>query len=325
MHFASPLWLIALALAPVLVWMARRRRRAPGPAFPVSDAAAATPHTWAARLRGLPAALRIGAFALGVLALARPQRTEAAVAREAEGIDIVLALDASSSMEAPDFFPTRYEAAREVAGAFIADRPDDRIGLVVFAGEAFTAAPLTLDHEFVLRVLAPPRGEITRGMADGTAIGTALATATARLRPASTDDERRGRVVVLLTDGENNAGAVDPSTAAEAASALGVRVYAVGVGAEASPFGPAPGRSGGVDESALRQVAETTGGRFFRATDAGALRRIYDEISQLERTRVRATPTTAVEDRFMLLLWPAVALLLLDIALATTRLRRVPG
>jgi Ca-activated chloride channel homolog len=325
LHFASPLWLIALLAVPALAWLARRGRRAPGPAFPVSDAAAATPRTWASRLRGLPAGLRIAAFALGVFALARPQRTDAAVAREAEGIDIVLALDASSSMEAPDFFPTRYEAAKEVAAAFISDRPDDRIGLVVFAGEAFTAAPLTLDHDFVRRVLSPPRDEITRAMADGTAIGTALATAAARLRPSSTDDPRRGRVVVLLTDGENNAGAVDPSTAAEAAAALGVRVYAVGVGADSSPFGPAPGRAGGIDESALRGVAETTGGRFFRATDSGALRRIYGEISDLERTRVRTPGEVALQDLFPALLWPALGLLLLDILLATTRLRRVPG
>jgi Ca-activated chloride channel family protein len=279
----------------------------------------------------LPSGLRIAAFALGIIALARPQRIDAAAAREAEGIDIVLALDASSSMEAPDFFPTRYEAARDVASVFIAERPDDRIGLVVFAGEAYTAAPLTLDHEYLQRVLSPPRTDVTRGMADGTAIGTALATAMARLRPpdpvrdrpAEGHDERRGRVVVLLTDGENNAGAVDPSTAADAAAALGVRVYAVGVGAAASPFGPA--RAGGVDEAALQSITERTGGRFFRATDTGGLRRVYEEISQLERTTVRAAAPASLEDLYPALLWPAILFLVVDIALANTRLRRVPA
>jgi len=323
--FADPLWLAALALVPLFAWRAMRRPRAPGPDFPVAESAAAAPRTWAARLRGLPTGLRIAAFALGVLALARPQRVDASAAREAEGIDIVLALDASSSMEAPDFFPSRYEAAKDVAAAFIADRPDDRIGLVVFSGEAFTAAPLTLDHDFLLRVLAPPRSEMTVGVADGTAIGTALATAAARLRPAPGDDPRRGRVVILLTDGENNAGAVDPTTAAEAAAALGVRVYAVGMGTESAPFGVAPGRPVGLDESALREVAELTGGRAFRATDAGALYRIYDEISGLERTSVRDAAPAGVRDLFTLLLWPALAFLVLDTALATTRLRRVPA
>ena len=134
-----------------------------------------------------------------------------------------------------------------------------------------------------------------------------------------------GRDEGWCADGENNAGAVDPSTAAEAAAALGVRVYAVGVGAESSPFGPAPGRSGGVDEAALRAVAERTGGRAFRATDAGALRRIYDEISDLERTTVQADTTAAIRDLYPLLLWPALLLLVLDILLATTRLRNVTG
>jgi Ca-activated chloride channel family protein len=318
--FADPIWLLGLLLLPALALLARRGPRPPGPAYPEADAAAAAPPTWAARLRGLPAALRLAALALGVLALARPQRA-AAVDREAEGIDIVLALDASSSMEAPDFFPNRYEVAKEVAAAFVAGRPDDRIGLVVFAGEAFTAAPLTLDHDFVLRMLAPPRTEVTQAMADGTAIGTALATAAARLRG---DEGPRGRVVVLLTDGENNAGAVDPATAAEAAAALGVRVYVVGLGAGSTPFGVGAGRGGGIDEAAMRDVARTTGGRYFRATDADALRRIYDEISDLERTRVAATARTDVEDRSIVFLWPALALLALDVALATTRLRRVP-
>ncbi|HLA64782.1 MAG TPA: VWA domain-containing protein, partial [Rhodothermales bacterium] len=231
MTFAAPFWLIGLLLVPLFVLALRRRARPPGPAYPVASDAAAMARTWAVRLRGLPVALRLAALALALVAMARPQRPDVDATRGAEGIDIVLVLDASSSMTAADFFPTRYEAAKDVAAEFIRGRRDDRIGLVVFAGEAFTAAPLTLDHDFVLRTLRPSLTEVTAGMMAGnTAIGTAIATATARLRDG---EGERGRVVVLLTDGENNAGAIDPQTAAEAAAALGVRVYTIGVGTRA--------------------------------------------------------------------------------------------
>ena len=321
MTFADPLFLLGLLLVPALALAARRRARPPGPAYPVASEAAGLAPTWALRLRGLPVALRLAALALALVAMARPQRPDASAAREAEGIDIVLVLDASSSMEAPDFFPTRYEAAKEVAAEFVRGRKDDRIGLVVFAGEAFTAAPLTLDHDFVLRMLRPSRAEVTAGaMEGGTAIGTAVATAAARLR----GDDERGRVVVLLTDGENNAGAVDPQTAAEAAAALGVRVYSIGVGAT-SAFGPlGAGARDGLDEATLQAVARTTGARYFRATDTDALRAIYDEISRLETTRVETPVDRPVDERYGLFLWPALALLALDVLLATTRLRRVP-
>jgi Ca-activated chloride channel family protein len=318
--FADPLWLLGLLLVPALALAARRRARPPGPAYPVASDAAGLAPTWAVRLRGLPVALRLAALALALVAMARPQRPDVSAAREAEGIDIVLVLDASSSMEAPDFFPTRYEAAKEVAAEFVRGRKDDRIGLVVFAGEAFTAAPLTLDHDFVLRMLRPSRAEVTAGaMEGGTAIGTAVATAAARLRGG--DD--RGRVVVLLTDGENNAGAIDPLTAAEAAAALGVRVYAIGVGAT-SAFPSLGGARDGLDEATLQAVARTTGARYFRATDADALRAIYDEISRLETTRVETPVDRPVDERYGLFLWPALGLLALDVLLATTRLRRVP-
>ena len=325
MHFAAPLWLLALpVVAALAVALVRRRRGAAGVRFSVADDAAAAGATGWARLRRLPEWLVLAALALGVVGMARPQERDATVERSTEGIDIVLALDVSTSMTAEDFVPNRFEAAKAVAAEFVRGRESDRIGLVVFAAQAYTQAPLTLDYPFLLTMLQ----EVRMGLIeDGTAIGTALATATARLR----DSEAASKVVVLLTDGQNNRGQVDPQTAAEAAAALGVKVYAIGVGGDQgslprrSPFGgvrrgPAPE----VDETALRGVAETTGGRYFRATDREALRQIYDEISALEQTEIEETVLLDVEERYPWALWPALGCLLLAVVLGTTRLREVP-
>ena len=323
MTFASPLWLIALLAVPALGWaLWRQRGEEPGVAFSVAGDVPSG-GGWA-RLRALPDALLLASLALGVLALARPQERDATVERSTEGIDIVLALDVSTSMMAEDFQPNRFEAAKAVAAEFVRGRESDRIGLVVFAAQAFTQAPLTVDYPFLLTMLQ----EVRMGLIeDGTAIGTAIATATARLR----DSEAASKVVILLTDGQSNRGQVDPQTAAEAAAALGVKVYAIGVGGDqavtrrSGPFGglglaPAPE----VDEEALRAVAETTGGRYFRATDAQALREIYAAIAQLERTEIEETVLLDVEERYPLFLWPALLCLLAAVALTTTRLREVP-
>ncbi|MEM1116465.1 MAG: VWA domain-containing protein [Bacteroidota bacterium] len=325
MTFASPLWLLLLAAVPVVAWRRwRRRGDRPGVRYSVASDAAGLKTTGWARLRALPEALLLGALALAILGLARPQERDASVERSTEGIDIVLALDVSTSMTAEDFVPNRFEAAKAVAAEFVRGRTSDRIGLVVFAAQAFTQAPLTLDYPFLQTMLA----EVRMGLIeDGTAIGTALATATARLR----DSDAASKVVILLTDGQNNRGQVDPQTAAEAAAALGVKVYAIGVGGEGGsvrgrvPFGgsllqPAPE----VDEAALRGVAQTTGGRYFRATDAEALREIYAAISELERTEIEETVLLDVEELYPWALWPALACLLLSVALSTTRLREVP-
>ena len=322
MQFASPLWLLGLLAVPALAWaLWRPRREAPGVRYSLGGDAAALGTTGWARLRKLPDGLLLAALTLGLLGLTRPQERDASIERSTEGIDIVLALDVSTSMTAEDFVPNRFEAAKAVAAEFVRGRESDRIGLVVFAAQAYTQAPLTLDYPFLLTMLQ----EVRMGLIeDGTAIGTALATATARLR----DSEAASKVVILLTDGQNNRGQVDPQTAAEAAAALGVKVYAVGVGGDGlasrnGPFGglgPAPE----VDEGALRQVAETTGGRYFRATDAQALRQIYDSISELERTEIEETVLLDVEERYPLFLWPALACLLLAVGLSTTRLRQVP-
>ena len=326
MTFASPLWLLGLVGVAALAWRAwaRRGRPAEAVAFPEAPDAAALPASVWARLGWLPEALVLAALALGTVALARPQERDAQVARSTEGIDIVLTLDLSTSMLAEDFVPNRFEAARRVAGEFVQGRESDRIGLVVFAARAYTQAPLTLDYRFLLRML----GEVRMGtIEDGTAIGTALATAVARLRDSDADS----KVVVLLTDGQNNRGEVDPQTAAEAAEALGVRVYAIGVGGEGGrvpgrlPFGgllsqPAPE----VDEATLQAVAARTGGQYFRATDTDALREIYAEIGRLERTEIEETVYVDVEERYALALWPALACLFGALVLGATRLRRLP-
>ena len=304
--------------------MGRRRVTTHGLRFSVAGDATALPTTGWARWRWLPDALVLAALALGILALARPQQTDSIRQRTTEGIDIVLALDISTSVTAEDFAPNRFEAAKTVAAEFVRGRESDRIGLVVFAAQAYTQAPLTLDYVFLQTMLRDVRMGVIE---DGTAIGTALATATARLR----DSDAESKVVILLTDGQNNRGQVDPQTAAEAAAALGVKVYAIGVGGDGSaprrrvPFGgilSAP--TADVDEDALRAVAQTTGGRYFRATDAQALRSIYDSISELERTEIEETVYLDVDERYPFALWPALACLLLAVTLSATRLREVP-
>ena len=323
MHFAHPWFLLGLLLLPVLAVLAWRRQGAAGLLFShTADAAAAPPSVWA-RAAWLPGACVLGALGLGLVALARPQDRDVTVERSAEGIDIALVLDISTSMKAEDFRPNRFEAAKRVAAEFIDGRVSDRIGLVVFAAQAYTQAPLTLDYRFLKQML----GEVEMGrIEDGTAIGTALATATARLQ----DADAKSRVAILLTDGQNNRGEIDPATAAEVAQAMGVRVYAIGVGADGGPRGRSPfggllgGRAPEIDEAVLQSVSEKTGGRYFRATDDAALRAIYAEISALERTPVQERQYVDVEERYAPWAAGALALLALGVLLQTTRLRRVP-
>lgn len=327
MTFAHPAFLLLLLAVPLLAWWEWRRARRAPEALLFSDTAAAEalpPSLWV-RLRHLPAALRLGALVLGVLALARPQQRDVVVERSAEGIDIMLVLDLSTSMRAQDFRPNRFEAARAVAAEFVDGRVSDRIGLVVFAARAFTQTPLTLDYDFLKAML----GEVRMGlMEDGTAIGTGLATAVGRLR----DSDAASKVVILLTDGQNNRGEIDPLTAADLAAALGVRVYAVGIGARGvDAFGrPLPEHlrrmlpDQGVDATTLEAVAERTGGTYYHADDREALQAIYAEISALERTEIREQTYLDVEERYAYFLWPAFGLILLEVLLTTTRLRSVP-
>jgi Ca-activated chloride channel homolog len=259
---------------------------------------------------------------LAVLALARPVQQDVIVEETIEGIDIMLALDISTSMRAPDFYPNRMEAARSVAIEFVESRRTDRIGLVIFAGQAFTQVPLTTDYRFVIRMLEDVRMGIVQ---DGTAIGSAIAVGTNRLRESDADS----RVLILLTDGQNNRGEIDPFTAAEVAAALGVRIHAIGIGMTASMLAEeeSAGRAGGpieVDEDGLRALTGATGGGYYHARDRDALRNVYAEIDRLERTAIETSTEHREYDRFAWLLIPALSLLFLEVLGASTLFRIWP-
>lgn len=327
MTFAQPYWLLLLVLIPLpWLWSWRSgREQGRGLRFSSLRTAREAPQSTWARLRRLPAWLRTAALALAILALARPQLRETTTTRQTEGIDIVLVLDTSTSMRAQDFTPNRFEAAREVASEFIRGRTTDRVGLVVFAAEAYTQAPLTLDYEFLLRML----GQVEMGaIRDGTAIGTAVGVATSRLE----ESEAESKVMIVLTDGQNNQGEIDPLTAAEMARTLGIRVYTIGVGTKGQAPYQTPGLFGlqrrmvdvQIDEEMLTRIADMTGGTYFRATDKSALRDIYTQIGELETSQIDERVFTSVEERYLLFLLPAFLLLCADILLSTTRLRRFP-
>lgn len=331
MQFASPhyLWLLTL-LAPMTAYYVWRTMQG-GAAIRISTVAGVlhAPKTVRHYLRHLPFALRAAAFALLVVALARPQDIEQNVRTNTEGIDIVLAIDVSASMLARDFRPDRITAAKEVAGSFVADRYGDRIGLVVFAAEAFTQSPLTTDQSTLQTLLA----RIRSGLIDdsGTAIGNGLATAINRLR----ESEAKSKVIILLTDGVNNHGEIAPLTAAEIAKAQGIRVYTIGVGTEGMAPYPAVDiygtPTGGtvmakveIDEKTLRSIAEMTGGEYFRATDKAKLKAIYDQINQLEKSKVEVTEHVTYHEQY--LLWALAGLLLLfaEFLFANLVLKRIP-
>ncbi len=324
---ASPAWLALLALLPVLAW--RHHRRGAAGALTYSRLPARTGGSW--RLH-LPFYLRLAALALLVVGLARPRLGYAWEESTTEGIDIQIALDVSGSMAAEDFQPrNRLTVAKEVVKQFIAGRTGDRIGLVVFSGAALTQAPLTTDRQ-MLRFLvdAVELGSLPRG----TAVGVALATAAARLR----ESEAESRVVVLVTDGVSNAGEIDPRSAAALCDGLGIRVYTIGVGTERPvPVPVAVGdprtsrpavervvRRMPVDEPLLQEIAERTGGRFFRATDRDALAGVFEEIDRLETTELQVKRFVRYREAFQPLAWSALALLLLPLAAAAFRVTVEP-
>lgn len=327
-RFADPLHLLLLLLLPALVWWyATRARRAAGAMrYSAVGRLRRADGRRTGRRRHLLFGLRLLALASLLVAFARPQTGLTAEDVSTEGIDIVLALDLSSSMLAEDLEPNRIGAARQVAADFVRGRRNDRIGLVVFAGEAFTQAPLTLDH----RVVATLIEELEVGVIeDGTAIGMGLATAVKRLG----DSTAESKVIVLLTDGQNNRGAIDPATAAQMAQALGVRIYAVGAGTRGAARVPVDDPLFGrryvsmqvdIDDEALEALASATGGRYFRATDRESLERVYEEIDALETTEIEMTSFTQYGELFH---WPLAAglgLLLVELGLGRTVLRRLP-
>ena len=328
MHFASPyyLWLLVLLvpMAGYYVW----RTLQGGAAIQISSVrgVANAPRTVRYYLRHLPFVLRAAAFALLVVALARPQDIEQNVSTNTEGIDIMLTIDVSGSMLARDFKPDRITAAKEVAGSFIADRYGDRIGLVAFAGEAFTQSPLTTDQSTLQTLLSRIRSGLIE---DGTAIGNGLATAINRLR----ESDAKSKVVILLTDGVNNRGEITPMTAAEIARAQNIRVYTIGVGTEGMAPYPAVDMFGNItyvkqkveiDEKTLTTMADMTGGKYFRATDNAKLKAIYDEINQLEKSRVEVLEHISYHELFLVWVLAALGVLLAEFLLSNLVLKRIP-
>jgi Ca-activated chloride channel family protein len=328
MRLAHP-WLLALLLLVGLILLRERnRRRDVEVALAVPETAtlrahAATWRTWLARL--LPP-LEMVALILTVVILARPQSEVREREVVSEGIDIILAIDVSGSMKAEDFKPNRLTAAKEVAKDFVSDRRGDRIGLVVFASDSFTQCPLTVDYG----VLTDLIDQVDFGMIeDGTAIGMGIANAANRLKEAKGES----RVIILLTDGVNNAGRIDPMTAARLATALGIKVYTVGAGIEGEAPYPVDDAIFGrrtvmvrstIDEDALRMIAGATGGEFFRARDSGTLKEIYERISEMETTRVETREYVRYDELGPVMLLPAFILLLAVLLLESTLVLKVP-
>ncbi|MGD8867265.1 MAG: VWA domain-containing protein [Gemmatimonadales bacterium] len=327
-RFANPYYLLLLLALPILVYWYISRRSRKGGTIRYSNLAAlerSAPRS-AVRHRHALFALRLLALAGLIVAFARPQTGVTGETVRTEGIDIVLALDLSSSMLAEDLEPNRIEAVKQVAADFVAGRTNDRVGLVAFAAEAFTQAPLTLDHDVVVNLIT----ELEVGMIeDGTAVGLGLATAVKRLQ----ESEAESKVVVLLTDGRNNRGEIDPGTAAQMAQALGVKVYTIGAGGRGTARVPIDDPYFGrryvqmrvdIDEAALQQIAELTGGRYFRATDRESLENIYADIDELETTEIEVEHFTRYGELFRYPLMFGLALIVLEMALGNTVLRKLP-
>lgn len=331
-HFLNPELLWLLALLPLLaLWRGRKGRVA---AVEYSNVEIA--RTVARETRSRPARwttlLRLLVAALLILGLARPQFGQGRSEIQASGVDLMLAVDVSGSMEALDFTingqpANRLECVKSVVSKFIEARPNDRIGLVAFAGAPYLVSPLSLDHQWLQQNLERVRIGLIE---DGTAIGSALATSVNRLR----DQPSKSKIVVLLTDGLNNAGKVAPQTAAEAAKAMGVKVYTIAAGAEGEAPMPVKDQFGNqrlatvkvdVDEAGLKKIADETGGKFFRATDTESLADIYAEIDRMEKTTHQVKKFAKYHELFAFAVVPGLLLLGLNLGLEQTRFRRLPG
>ncbi len=332
MEFANKECLFLLLLAvPYIVWYLMYRKKSE-PTMRMSDTYAFryAPVSWKVRLMPVLPALRVVAFVLLVIVLARPQTRNSWKDKWIEGIDIMLAMDVSTSMLAEDLKPNRIEAAKQVAAEFIAGRPNDNIGLTIFAGESFTQCPMTVDHASLLNLLKNVRTDIAaRGLIqDGTAIGMGLANAVGRLK----DSKSKSKVVILLTDGSNNMGDISPMTAAEIAGSLGIRVYTVAVGTDKSA--PYPMQVGGgiqyvnmpveVDTKTLSEIAAATSGDFYRATNTAELKRIYKEIDKLEKSKLNVKKYSKKYDVYQPFAIAAAIALLLEILLRVVVFRRIP-
>jgi Ca-activated chloride channel family protein len=325
-YFSQPGFFGLLALIPLLIWWEIKRGDAAKATVMVSSVRAFKgTRSWKNFLRPVLFAFRLLTVICLVIALARPQTRNDEQLVNGEGIDIVLCLDISGSMLAQDFTPNRMEAAKNVASEFIDHRPTDRIGLVIFSGEAFTMCPLTTDRN----VLKAQLYNVQSGLLeDGTAIGSGLATGVDRLR----NSPSKSKVIILLTDGENNGGLIDPNTAKEIAKSVGVRVYTIGMGTEG--FAPMPIQTPGgvimqrekvnIDEKLLTQIATETGGRYYRAKDNESLKNIYNEIDRLEKSKIEINTIRRYTEQFFPFALAAAIFLFLELLLRWTVLRKFP-
>ncbi len=326
-HLAQPWWLLLWTTIPLLAWWLYRNKQRYFAHIRLPSLQGLHTHSWRSRSVWLPWAMRAVAVALLIFALARPQRELKEEKVKAEGIDIILAMDLSSSMLARDFKPDRLEVSKKVAADFVDKRTYDRIGIVAFAGEAFMQCPLTTDHRVVKELLA----QLECGMLeDGTAIGMGLATAVNHLK----DSPAKSKVVILLTDGVNNAGYIQPDVATAIAKEYHIKVYTIGVGSQGEAMTPVSRRSDGtyifglarveIDEQLLRQIAQQTGGRYFRATSSSALERVYEAIDKLEKTEIEVTILHRHTEVFYAFAGIAIALLALELLLAHSLWRSIP-
>jgi Ca-activated chloride channel homolog len=323
--FGQPWFFALFALLPILlIWYIVKNNKQQG-AIIISDASAKGLSSWKNTFRHLPFLLRLLALSCIIVALAKPQTKNEQQQAEGEGVDIVLCLDVSGSMTAQDFQPNRLEAAKAVASDFVNRRTTDRIGVVIFAGESFTQCPITTDH----RVLLSAIDNIHNGLLeDGTAIGSGLGTGVDRLRTSKS----KSKVIILLTDGENNGGLIDPKTAKEIAKAFRIKVYTIGVGTDG--YAPQPVNTPlgvqmqntkvTIDERLLKEIANETGGKYFRAKDNDGLAKIYDEIDTLEKTKVEISTLTRFTEKFFPFVIAALALLLLEVLLRFTVFKKFP-
>jgi len=327
MTFHNPEYLfLLLLLIPVLFWYIKEMHKSDA-SLQISSHQnlAKFPKSKKIKLRHVPFVLRVLSIVFIIMALARPQASNSWRTENTEGIDIMMALDLSGTMLAEDLKPNRIEAAKTVATEFILSRPNDNIGLVVFAGESFTQCPLTNDHAVLINLF----NAVNFGLIeDGTAIGLGLANAVNRIK----DSKAKSKVIILLTDGSNNRGDIAPITAAEIAKTFGIRVYAIGVGSHGMVNMPVQTPIGiqyqqmqsEFDEKSLQEIATMTGGKYFRATDNSKLRRIYQEIDQLEKTKISVREYSKKKEQFFLFSLLAFVFLISEVLLRNTILRKIP-
>jgi Ca-activated chloride channel family protein len=330
-QFVHPQLLLLLLLLPVMAIWKGRWGRPVAVRMPSTDDAINVGAKPRSKAGGFLATLGLLSIAFFIIALARPRHGKGSTDIESSGIDIVLTLDVSGSMEALDFKlegkpANRLEVVKNVVGKFAGQRPNDKLGMVAFAGRPYLVSPLTMDHEFLSKRLSDVKmGQVE----DGTAIGSAIASSVGHLR----DSNAKSRIIILLTDGVNNAGAVNPLTAAEAAKALGIKVYTIGAGTRGEapvPVRDAFGRTHlqtmkvEIDEEMLKQVATATGGQSFRATDTDSLEKIYESINQLEKTTRKLKKYQQYDELYLWFLVPGLGLLLIELVLNQTRFRRLP-